>query len=72
MQLISAVVRPTKVGEICDALQTLGFHGLTVTDASGLGNSAATPRSTAERSTPPNSSTTPSSRSSPVTTTSTT
>jgi nitrogen regulatory protein P-II 1 len=37
MQLISAVVRPTKVGEVCDALQTLGFHGLTVTDANGLG-----------------------------------
>jgi nitrogen regulatory protein P-II 1 len=37
MQLISAVVRPTKVGEICDALQTLGFHGLTVTDATGHG-----------------------------------
>jgi nitrogen regulatory protein P-II 1 len=37
MQLISAVVRPTKVGEICEALQTLGFHGLTVTESNGLG-----------------------------------
>ena len=37
MQLISAIVRPTKVGQICTALQTLGFHGATVTDASGLG-----------------------------------
>ncbi len=37
MQLVSAIVRPTKVGEICDALQRVGFHGATVTDASGLG-----------------------------------
>jgi nitrogen regulatory protein PII len=37
MQLVSAVVRPTKVGEICEALQTLGFHGVTVTDTTGLG-----------------------------------
>lgn len=37
MQLVSAIVRPTKVAEICTALQTLGFHGATVTDASGLG-----------------------------------
>jgi nitrogen regulatory protein P-II 1 len=37
MQLINAVVRPTKVGEICDALQNLGFHGVTVIEAVGLG-----------------------------------
>lgn len=40
MHLISAVVRPMKVAEICAALQTLGFHGATVTDASGLGKLA--------------------------------
>jgi nitrogen regulatory protein P-II 1 len=37
MQLINAIVRPTKVSEICDALQQLGFHGITVTDATGHG-----------------------------------
>jgi nitrogen regulatory protein P-II 1 len=37
MQLVSAIVRPAKLGEICAALSTLGFHGATVTDASGLG-----------------------------------
>lgn len=37
MQLISAVVRPTKIGEICGALQVFGFRGLTVTEASGFG-----------------------------------
>jgi nitrogen regulatory protein P-II 1 len=37
MQLISAIVRPFKVGEICDALQAFGCHGLTVTEASGFG-----------------------------------
>jgi nitrogen regulatory protein P-II 1 len=37
MQMISAIVRPTNVSDICAALQRLGFHGLTVTDATGLG-----------------------------------
>jgi nitrogen regulatory protein PII len=37
VQLITAVVRPFKVGEICDALQRFGFRGLTVTEASGSG-----------------------------------
>lgn len=37
MQLVSAIVRPTKAGEICSALSILGFCGATVTDASGLG-----------------------------------
>lgn len=37
MQLISAIVRPTKVSQICDALQQLGFRGVTVTDATGIG-----------------------------------
>jgi nitrogen regulatory protein P-II 1 len=37
VQLISAIVRPAKVVQICDALQAFGFHGLTVSEASGLG-----------------------------------
>jgi nitrogen regulatory protein P-II 1 len=37
MQLITAIVRPQKVNEICDALQAFGFHGLTITEASGFG-----------------------------------
>jgi nitrogen regulatory protein P-II 1 len=37
VQLISAIVRTSKVDAICEALQTFGFHGLTVTDAIGLG-----------------------------------
>ncbi len=37
MQLISAIVRPFKVGEICEAMQTFGFQGLTATEASGFG-----------------------------------
>ena len=37
MQLITAIVRPFKVGQICEALQTFGFRGLTVTEASGFG-----------------------------------
>jgi nitrogen regulatory protein P-II 1 len=37
MQLISAIVRPFKVAPICEALQTFGFRGLTVTEATGFG-----------------------------------
>ncbi len=37
VQLISAIVRPAKVAPICEALQTFGFRGLTVTEASGFG-----------------------------------
>ena len=37
MLLITAIVRPFKVGPICEALQTFGFRGLTVTEASGFG-----------------------------------
>lgn len=37
MQLISAVVRTSKVDAVCEALQSFGFQGLTVTDAIGLG-----------------------------------
>lgn len=37
MQLISAVVRPAKVAEVCEALQAFGFHGLTVTEGVGFG-----------------------------------
>jgi len=37
VQLITAIVRPFKVGPICEALQTFGFRGLTITEASGFG-----------------------------------
>jgi nitrogen regulatory protein P-II 1 len=37
VQLISAVVRPAKVPQVCEALQAFGFHGLTVTEAVGFG-----------------------------------
>jgi nitrogen regulatory protein PII len=37
MQLITAVIRPFKAAEVCDALQRFGFRGLTVTEAAGLG-----------------------------------
>jgi nitrogen regulatory protein PII len=43
MKLISAIVRPSKVADICDALQAFGFQGLTVTDVSGLGKLRGTP-----------------------------
>jgi nitrogen regulatory protein P-II 1 len=36
MELISAVVRPFKVHDVCDALQRFGFRGLTVSEVSGV------------------------------------
>ena len=37
MHLINAIVRPAKVAEVTDALQSFGFHGFTVIDAIGFG-----------------------------------
>jgi nitrogen regulatory protein P-II 1 len=37
VELISAIVRPFKVAGVCDALQSSGFQGLTVLEASGFG-----------------------------------
>lgn len=37
MQLITAIIRPTKVAQVCEALQTFAFQGLTVIEATGLG-----------------------------------
>ena len=36
MQLISAVVRPFKIHDLCDALQRFGFRGMTVSEVSGV------------------------------------
>jgi nitrogen regulatory protein P-II 1 len=41
VQLISAVVRPSKVGDVCGALQVFGFQGFTVIPASGFGKHRA-------------------------------
>jgi nitrogen regulatory protein P-II 1 len=43
LQLISAIVRPSKVNEVCGALQSFGFRGLTVTTASGFGKRRGRP-----------------------------
>ncbi|WP_335938615.1 P-II family nitrogen regulator [Streptomyces sp. PTD5-9] len=37
MKLITAVVKPHRFDEVKEALQDLGVHGLTVTEASGYG-----------------------------------
>ncbi|HXR67698.1 MAG TPA: P-II family nitrogen regulator [Dermatophilaceae bacterium] len=37
MKLITAVVKPFKVGDVRDALRDIGVRGLTVTDAQGNG-----------------------------------
>ncbi|WP_285571676.1 P-II family nitrogen regulator [Streptomyces sp. RTGN2] len=37
MKLITAIVRPHRLDEVKTALQELGVHGLTVTEASGYG-----------------------------------
>jgi nitrogen regulatory protein P-II 1 len=37
MKLITAVVKPYRLDEVKTALQELGVHGLTVTEASGYG-----------------------------------
>ncbi|MER5728539.1 P-II family nitrogen regulator [Streptomyces sp. NPDC098789] len=37
MKLITAIVKPHRLDEIKEALQTFGVHGLTVSEASGYG-----------------------------------
>ncbi|WP_371482007.1 P-II family nitrogen regulator [Kitasatospora sp. NBC_00315] len=37
MKLITAIVKPFKLDEVKNALQAIGVHGLTVTEASGYG-----------------------------------
>lgn len=37
MKLITAIVKPHRLDEVKTALQELGIHGLTVTEASGYG-----------------------------------
>ncbi|WP_395296437.1 P-II family nitrogen regulator [Kitasatospora hibisci] len=37
MKLITAIVKPFKLDEVKSALQAVGVHGLTVTEASGYG-----------------------------------
>ncbi|ARF57628.1 P-II family nitrogen regulator [Streptomyces gilvosporeus] len=37
MKLITAVIKPHRLDEVKDALQSFGVHGLTVTEASGYG-----------------------------------
>jgi nitrogen regulatory protein PII len=37
MKLITAIVKPFKVGDVRDALQEIGVSGLTVSDAQGYG-----------------------------------
>ncbi len=37
MKLVTAIVKPYRLDEVKTALQELGVHGLTVTEASGYG-----------------------------------
>ncbi len=37
MKLITAVIKPYRLDEVKEALQSFGVHGLTVTEASGYG-----------------------------------
>ena len=37
MKLITATIKPMKLDEVCDALNRLGFAGLTVTEVRGYG-----------------------------------
>jgi len=37
MKLITAVIKPFKLDDVRTALETLGVHGMTVTEASGFG-----------------------------------
>ena len=46
MKLVTAVIKPFRLDDVKEALQTFGIHGLTVTEVAGYGRQGATPRST--------------------------
>ncbi len=37
MKLISAIIKPFKLDEVCDALTGMGVHGMTITEVKGYG-----------------------------------
>ena len=37
MKLVTAVIKPFKLDDVKEALQTFGIHGLTVTEVAGYG-----------------------------------
>jgi nitrogen regulatory protein P-II 1 len=37
MKLVTAIIKPFKLDDVKEALQTFGIHGLTVTEVSGYG-----------------------------------
>ena len=41
MQLISAILCPYRVHDVCDALERFGFRGLTVSEVSGVADGSA-------------------------------
>jgi nitrogen regulatory protein P-II 1 len=38
MKRIEAIVRPGKVGDVCEALERVGHHGVMITEIEGHGN----------------------------------
>ena len=38
MKKIEAIIRPVKVGEVCDALEKVGHSGIMITEIEGHGN----------------------------------
>ena len=38
MKRIEAIVRPGKVGDVCEALELVGHHGVMITEIEGHGN----------------------------------
>ena len=47
MKKIEAIIKPFKLDEVKEALQEVGFQGITVTEAKGFGRQKGTPNSIA-------------------------
>jgi nitrogen regulatory protein P-II 2 len=52
MKIVMAIIKPFKLEEVRDALNSLGVHGLTVTEVKGYGRQKVTRKSIAARNTP--------------------
>jgi nitrogen regulatory protein P-II 1 len=50
MKLITAILKPTKLDDVKDALHAVGINGMTVSEASGFGRQFSSKSSTGSSS----------------------
>jgi nitrogen regulatory protein PII len=52
MKQVQAIIKPSQLGDVQEALTKLGVEGMTVVEVKGFGRQKGTPRSIVARNTP--------------------